>query len=66
MDLRTHTLLGTTLASTRLRDATRLSTATLVIGANLPDVHSILYFTGHADLALGFAAGGRTASRPPG
>jgi inner membrane protein len=57
MDPLTHTLLGSTLASTRLRDATRLSTAALVIGANLPDVDSILYFTGHDDLALGFRRG---------
>jgi inner membrane protein len=52
MDPLTHTLLGATLASTRLRETTRLATAALVIGANLPDVDSILYFTGHDDLAL--------------
>lgn len=57
MDPLTHTLLGATLASTRLRDTTRLATAALVIGANLPDVDSILYFTGHDDLALGFRRG---------
>lgn len=57
MDPLTHTLLGATLASTRLRDTTRLATAALVIGANLPDVDSILYFTGHQDLALGFRRG---------
>ena len=57
MDPLTHTLLGANLASTRLRDTTRLATAALVIGANLPDVDSILYFTGHEDLALGFRRG---------
>lgn len=57
MDPLTHTLLGANLASTRLRDTTRLATAALVIGANLPDVDSILYFTGHDDLALGFRRG---------
>ena len=57
MDPLTHTLLGANLASTRLRDTTRLATVALVIGANLPDVDSILYFTGHDDLALGFRRG---------
>src|SRR6476469_4535248 len=57
MDPLTHTLLGATLASTRLRDTTRLAPAALIIGANLPDVDSILYFTGHDDLALGFRRG---------
>ena len=57
MDPLTHTLLGATLASTRLRETTRLATAALVVGANLPDVDSILYFTGHDDLALGFRRG---------
>lgn len=57
MDPLTHTLLGANLASTRLRDTTRLAAAALVIGANLPDVDSILYFTGHEDLALGFRRG---------
>jgi inner membrane protein len=57
MDPLTHTLLGATLASTRLRHTTRLATAALVIGANLPDVDSIFYFTGHEDLALGFRRG---------
>ena len=57
MDPLTHTLLGATLASTRLRDTTRLATAALVVGANLPDVDSIFYFTGHDDFALGFRRG---------
>jgi inner membrane protein len=57
MDPLTHTLLGANLASTRLRDKTRLATSALVVGANLPDVDSILYYTGHSDLALGFRRG---------
>jgi len=57
MDPLTHTLVGAALASTRLRDTTRLATAALVIGANLPDVDSIFYFTGHDDFALGFRRG---------
>ena len=57
MDPLTHTLVGANLASTRLGSKTRLATAALVVGANLPDVDSILYFTGHSDLALGFRRG---------
>ncbi len=57
MDPLTHTLLGANLAATRLREKTRLATAALVVGANLPDVDSILYYTGHQDLALGFRRG---------
>lgn len=57
MDPLTHTLVGANLASTRLGERTRLATAAFVIGANLPDVDSILYFTGYDDLALGFRRG---------
>jgi inner membrane protein len=57
VDPLTHTLVGANLASTRLGGTTRLATAALVIGANLPDVDSILYFTGQSDLALGFRRG---------
>lgn len=57
MDPLTHTLLGANLASTRLREKSRFAAAALVIGANLPDVDSILYFTGHDDLARGFRRG---------
>lgn len=57
MDPLTHTLVGANLASTRLGTKTRLATAALVIGANLSDVDSILYFTGHDDLALWFRRG---------
>jgi inner membrane protein len=57
MDPLTHTLVGANLASTRLGTKTRLAAAATVIGANLPDVDSILYFTGHDDLALWFRRG---------
>jgi inner membrane protein len=57
MDPLTHTLVGANLAGTRLGERTRLATAALVIGANLPDVDAILYFTGHRDLALDFRRG---------
>ena len=57
MDPLAHTLVGANLASTRLGERTALAGAALVIGANLPDVDAILYFTGHRDLALGFRRG---------
>ncbi|HEX7832532.1 MAG TPA: metal-dependent hydrolase [Thermoanaerobaculia bacterium] len=57
MDPLTHTLFGANLAGTRLGGKTRLATAALVIGANFADLDSILYFTGHDDLALGFRRG---------
>ncbi|HYI13119.1 MAG TPA: metal-dependent hydrolase [Thermoanaerobaculia bacterium] len=57
MDPLTHTLVGANLGATRLADKTRLAAAACVIGANLPDIDSILYFTGHDDLALGFRRG---------
>ncbi|HUP45586.1 MAG TPA: metal-dependent hydrolase [Thermoanaerobaculia bacterium] len=57
MDPLTHTLVGANLASSRLGEKTALATTALVIGANLPDVDAILYFTGHRDLALGFRRG---------
>lgn len=43
MDPVTHTLFGATLAQTGLRDRTRLGAATLLIGANLPDVDVLSY-----------------------
>lgn len=57
MDPLTHTLVGANLAATRLGAKTRLATAALVIGANLPDVDSFYYFTGQDDFALGFRRG---------
>jgi inner membrane protein len=57
MDPLTHTLVGANLAATRLGQKTKLAAAALVIGANLPDVDAILYFTGHDDFALWFRRG---------
>jgi inner membrane protein len=41
-----HTLVGATLAQTGLRHRSSLAAATLIIGANLPDVDAITYFWG--------------------
>ena len=57
MDPLTHTLVGANLASTRIAKKTPLAAAAFVIGANLPDVDAILYFTGHRDFALEFRRG---------
>ena len=57
MDPLTHTLVGANLAATRLGRKTSLAAPALIIGANLPDLDAILYFTGHDDLALGFRRG---------
>ena len=57
MDPLTHTLVGANLASTRLGTKTPLAAAALIVGANLPDVDSIFYFTGHQDFALWFRRG---------
>lgn len=57
MDPLTHTLVGANLAGSRLGEATRLAVPALVIGANLPDLDAIFYFTGHDDFALGFRRG---------
>ena len=56
MDPLTHTLVGASLAATRLGKGTRLATPALVIGANLPDVDVLAYFRG-GDFALGFRRG---------
>ena len=48
MDPVAHTLFGATLAHTGLRAQTRLGTATLLIGANLPDVDVLSYEIGRA------------------
>lgn len=56
MDPLTHTLVGASLATTRLGEKTRLATPALVIGANLPDVDVLAYFRG-GDFALGFRRG---------
>jgi inner membrane protein len=56
MDPVTHTMLGATLAQTGLKKRTALGTATLVIGANLPDVDLLAYFWG-GETAVWFRRG---------
>ena len=56
MDPLTHTLVGASLAATRLGRKTRLATPALVIGANLPDVDVLSYIRGD-DFALHFRRG---------
>jgi inner membrane protein len=51
-----HSLVGASLAHAGLRRITPLATATLVIGANLPDVDGITYLV-NQDLALGVRRG---------
>lgn len=56
MDPVTHTLVGASLATTRIGRATPLAPAALVIGANLPDVDVLAYAWGE-DVAIGFRRG---------
>ena len=60
MDPLTHTLFGGVLAETglkhRLKDHSTWAMATLMIGANLPDIDVVSYFWG-SDVALGFRRG---------
>ena len=56
MDPVTHTLVGATLAQTGLKRRTALGTATLLIGANIPDVDVLAYFWG-GETALWFRRG---------
>jgi inner membrane protein len=56
MDPLTHTLVGASLAATRLGQKTRLATPALVLGANLPDIDVLSYMRG-ADYALAFRRG---------
>ncbi len=56
MDPLTHTLVGASLAATRLGQKTRLATPALVVGANLHDIDVLSYFGGE-DFALGFRRG---------
>jgi inner membrane protein len=57
MDNLTHTLLGAALAEAGLRRKSALATATLLIGANLPDVDGVLYWIARPDSAYGFRRG---------
>lgn len=56
MDPVTHTLVGAALAETGLKRRTALGTATLLIGANLPDVDLLSFVAGSAT-ALWFRRG---------
>ena len=56
MDPLCHSLVGASLAHAGLRRATPLATATLLVGANLPDVDGITYLISR-DLALGVRRG---------
>jgi inner membrane protein len=56
MDNLCHTLVGAALAQAGLKKKTALATATLVLGANLPDVDVLAYAWG-SDTALGFRRG---------
>ena len=56
MDPICHTLVGAALASTGLERKTRFGCATLILGANLPDVDVISYAWGET-AALGFRRG---------
>ena len=57
MDNLCHTLVGAALAEAGLRKKTPLATATLVIGANIPDVDGVLYWLNRPIEALGFRRG---------
>ena len=56
MDPVTHTLVGGSLAATPLGRTTRMASAALVIGANLPDI-DVLSFANGSDAALAFRRG---------
>lgn len=55
MDNVTHTLVGAALGQAGLKRRTALGMATLLIGANLPDIDALSYFTGGD--AIGFRRG---------
>lgn len=57
MDNLTHSLAGLALGEAGLRQRTRFATATLVIGANLPDVDALVYLVGGGPDALAFRRG---------
>jgi inner membrane protein len=57
MDNICHTLVGAALAEAGLRKKSPLGTATLLIGANIPDVDGVLYWLNRPVEALGFRRG---------
>ncbi len=56
LDPLTHSLVGATIARTRLAEGRRLATAALVLAANAPDIDVLSTFFG-SDAALGFRRG---------
>ena len=56
MDPLAHTLVGASLAATRLRDSTTLAVPALVLGANAPDIDAVTMFIDR-DLSLWFRRG---------
>lgn len=56
MDPLAHTLLGASLAATRLRDSTPLATPALILGANAPDIDAITMLLDR-DVSLWFRRG---------
>lgn len=56
MDPIAHTLFGAGMAQTGLGQRSRFGTATILIGANLPDLDGVAYFWG-SDTALAFRRG---------
>src|SRR5262245_60501801 len=57
MDNLTHTLTGLALADSGLKRTTRLSTVTLLVAANLPDVDGLSYVFGRGTDGLAFRRG---------
>lgn len=57
MDNLCHSLVGAALSGAGFRRRTGLATATMVIGANLPDVDAVVYLTGSATTGLAFRRG---------
>jgi inner membrane protein len=57
MDNLTHTLVGLALAESGLKRTTRLATAALIVGANLPDVDGLVYLFGSGTDGLAFRRG---------
>jgi len=56
MDPLAHTLVGASLAETRLNRLTHLASPTLILGANAPDVDAVTMFISR-DVSLGFRRG---------
>lgn len=56
MDNLCHTLAGLAIGETGLKKKSALASATLIIGANLPDVDGLIYFI-QPDAAIGFRRG---------